>query len=260
MTEIDDRHEVIEELSGAAALRALSPEEARLVSSHLEGCARCREQYAELAATAELLLRVPEPVEPSPGLRDRILALAAQTPQDLPDEGASAAPSAPPPLPFQPRRPQRRFDWRSLGLVASLAATLFFGYSTLRLQGELAAQTDRVSRAEAVIQAATTGRVVQVRGTGERPEVRGTAMEARGRAQLYLEGLPPPPEGQLYQVWLVPPGGQPIGAGLATGGGDPQTIPLQRPLEGMALVAVTLEPAPGGSPRPTSPILAAGRL
>ena len=256
-------HAAIEELSGVAALRALTPDEMRFVAAHLAGCASCRRQYAELAAVADLLLRVPEPVEPPPGLRERILALAAQTPQDGPaaetgavTEGAAPArptePVAPPPP--VPLAPRRRFDWRNLGLVASLAAALFFGYSTVRLQSEL-------SQVSPIVQAAARGRTAAVAGTQAAPQIRGTAYEVDGRAQLRLEQLPDPPSDRVYQVWLIPPGGRPIGVGLGPPGrGGTQTIPLDRPLEGMEVIAVTLEPAPLGSDGPTSDIFASGQL
>ncbi|HEY3081140.1 MAG TPA: anti-sigma factor [Chloroflexota bacterium] len=319
MSERNRSHETIEDLSGVAALRALTPDEARFVAAHLAGCASCRRQYVELAAVAELLLRVPEPVEPPAGLRERILALAAQTPQEgqladpraegtrseadrgeTPPTGApsAAAPpagapppeagspttdggpaspegtdrppagrpagreaaSARPPVPLAPRAP-RRFDWRDLGLVASLAAALFFGYSSLRLRDELDARSARLAQVEPIANAAARGRTAPVAGTDAAPQIHGAVAEIDGRAQLYLEQLPSPPADRLYQVWLIPPGGQPIGVGVGSPGeGGTQTIPLDRPLAGMRLIAVTLEPAPLGSEGPTSEIFAAGTL
>ncbi|HEY3109258.1 MAG TPA: zf-HC2 domain-containing protein, partial [Chloroflexota bacterium] len=84
MSEQDRSHEAIEELAGAAALRALTPDEARFVAEHLAGCARCRALYRELARAADLLLRAPEPIEPPPELRARVMAEIARTPQHSP--------------------------------------------------------------------------------------------------------------------------------------------------------------------------------
>ena len=244
MSEQRDGHEAIQELAGAAALRALTPDEGRFVASHLAGCPDCRRAYAELASVADLLLRVPEPVQPPAALRQRILDLAAQTPQE-------AVLRAEPP-------PSRRFDWRDLALVASLAATLFFGWSTLRLQSDLQDQRARLAQTEPLIRAAASGsRVVALAGTPQAPQVRGAATDT----QLYLESLPQPPPDRLYQVWLIPPGGQPIGVGMSQPGqGGTQTIRLDRPLTGMDTIALTQEPAPNGSPGPTTAILAAARL
>jgi hypothetical protein len=277
-----DGHEAIQELSGAAALRALTPDETRFVRAHLAACPTCRRAYAELFAVADVLLRVPEPVTPPPALRQRILDLAAQTPQESPlplgeggrraGEGAArpeARATAPPSDALTPTLSQReraparprRFDWRDLGLVASLAATLFFGWTTVRLQSDLQEQRTRLAQTEPIVRAAAAGRVVPIAGTAQAPQVRGALAESSGRVELYLESLPTPPDDRVYQVWLIPPGGPPIGAGVSEPGrGGTQVIPLDRPLTGIELIAVTQEPAPRGSPGPTSAILASARL
>ena len=121
-----DPHADIRELSGIAAVRALTADEARTVSEHLAGCDSCRAEYEELRTVADLLLRAPEPIAPSPELRSRILAAVAADPRQ------EASDSAPAPIPIAARR--RRFDWRNLALAASFAAAVFFGYSTYRLQ------------------------------------------------------------------------------------------------------------------------------
>jgi anti-sigma-K factor RskA len=276
-----DGHEAIQELSGAAALRALTPDESRFVRAHLAGCPTCRRAYAELFAVADVLLRVPEPVTPPAALRQRILDLAAQTPRESPlpqgeggrrpgqgvaepEERVTVPPGdalTPTPVRRERERPRRRFDWRDLGLVASLAATLFFGWTTLRLQSDLQDQRTRLAQTEPVVRAAAAGRVVPIAGTAQAPQVRGALAESAGRAELYLEALPKPPDDRVYQVWLIPPGGQPIGAGVSEPGqGGTQVIPLDRPLTGIELIAVTQEPAPRGSPGPTTQILASARL
>ena len=69
-----------------------------------------------------------------------------------------------------------------------------------------------------------------------------------------------PPADHVYQVWLIPPGGQPVGAGLSRPGeGGTQSIPIERSLADRQTVAITLEPA-GGSPGPTTPVLAVATL
>ena len=229
----NDPHAEIRELSGAAAVRALTPDEAARVAEHLRTCARCRAEFAELRTVADLLLRVPEPVVPPPELRARILDAI----------GHDAEPSAigTVEIPRSARNDieqRRRFDWRSLALAASLLVALFFGYSTYR------AQTDH------------NARVVQLASAS----IRGSVVDGPNGTTLYLENLPQPPADRAYEVWLIPPGGQPIGVGLSKAGqGGSQAIPLDRGLAGMQTVAVTEEPA-GGSPGPTSQILVATQL
>lgn len=265
----DSEHAEISQLSGLAALRALAPEDEQRVADHLRRCAICRATFAEQRAAADLLLRLPEPVEPSPELKGRIMAAIVAEPQgghgdaETGRRGAGAPPlsvSPRPPVPLSPRPTRRRWDWRELGLAASVAAALFFGYSTWRLQNDVAAVSARLAQQEAVVRAATQGRVVQMAATGASPQVRGAVAESGDATYVYLDGLPTPPHDQAYQVWLIPPGGQPVGAGLSEPGhGGTQTIRLHRGLAGMQQVAVTQEPA-GGSPGPTSQVLVAARL
>lgn len=88
---------------------ALSPAEAEAVSVHLEACADCRQELAELRSVVALLHAVP-PVVPPADLAERVhLALAA-----LPDE--PAVPRAAPP------RASSRFNWGSAAAGAAVAA------------------------------------------------------------------------------------------------------------------------------------------
>src|SRR5579884_2515883 len=148
---VNDEHEPIRELSGAAALRALTPDEARLVAAHLAECAACRAEFAELRETAELLLRAPEPIRPPPELRSRVMAaIALETRRP---DGPVEVPAVPIPLPRAPTR--KKWDWRELGLVASLALALFFGYWTARLSGEVAGMSAQLQQQQALVRAAT---------------------------------------------------------------------------------------------------------
>jgi anti-sigma-K factor RskA len=233
----NDPHADIRELSGAAAVRALTPNEAARVSEHLRTCASCRAAYAELRTVADLLLRAPEPVAPPPELKTRVLAaVAAEAETRRAADAETRRASAPrPPVSLSPRP---RWDWRSLALAASLLMALFFGYSTYQ------AQTSR------------NARVVEIASAS----IRGSVVDGPNGTTLYLENLPQPPSDRAYQVWLIPPGGHPQGVGLSKAGqGGSQSIPLDRGLAGMQTIAVTEEPA-GGSPGPTSQILAAAQL
>lgn len=240
-------HAEIRELSGAAAVRALTPDEAARVAAHLRTCASCRAEYAELRTVADLLLRVPEPVTPPPELKARIMAQIAADAETRRGrdagtvgrgDGESPPASAPrPPVPLSPR-PRRRWDWRSLALAASLLVALFFGYSTYRIQNE------------------RNARVVQLASAS----IRGSVVDGPNGAVVYFDNLPPPPADRAYEVWLIPPGGQPIGVGISKAGqGGTQSVPLDRGLTGMRTIAVTEELA-GGSPGPTSQILVAANL
>ena len=68
----------------------------------------------------------------------------------------------------------------------------------------------------------------------------------------------PAPQGQVHELWLIPPGGAPVALGLLESA--PLTIATAKPQAGWTL-AVSLEPA-GGSPtgQPTGPVLMAAEI
>jgi anti-sigma-K factor RskA len=193
------------------------------------------------------------------------MAEIARTPQDGPTSVPSPSPLPPPrrlepPVARAPEPSRRRLGWRDWSLLGSIAAALYFGFWSLRLQNDVALMSARLAQQEPLRRAAVDGRVVRLAGTPAAPQVRGAVAETPQATLVYLENLPQPATDRAYQVWLIPSGGQPIGAGVSSPGtGGSQTIPLDRPLTNIQTVAVTQEPA-GGSLAPTSDILAAGRL
>ncbi|GAA4546991.1 anti-sigma factor domain-containing protein [Pseudonocardia xishanensis] len=70
----------------AWALHVLEPAEADEMSAHLAGCAECRVTVAETEETLAALGGGLAPEEPPAGLRNRILDVAAETPQETPQE------------------------------------------------------------------------------------------------------------------------------------------------------------------------------
>lgn len=68
----------------------------------------------------------------------------------------------------------------------------------------------------------------------------------------------PAPQGQVHELWLIPPGGAPVSLGLLEAA--PLTLPGPRPQAGWTL-AITLEPA-GGSPidGPTGPVVMSAEI
>jgi hypothetical protein len=73
--------------------------------------------------------------------------------------------------------------------------------------------------------------------------------------------LPPAPEGKVYQLWFVTPT-EKISAGLITpdsGGHGFVVVQFPSSAAQLAAAAITLEPK-GGSPQPTSPIYALGKV
>jgi anti-sigma-K factor RskA len=78
-------------------------------------------------------------------------------------------------------------------------------------------------------------------------------VQPSGAAQLAVYGLDPAPAGKIYEVWVIE-AGKPLPAALFAGGGDTVLVRLTRPVPKGAVVAITLERAPGAA-KPTPPIL-----
>jgi Anti-sigma-K factor rskA len=81
--------------------------------------------------------------------------------------------------------------------------------------------------------------------------------QANGRAELVVSGMPQPPLGKIYEVWLArgsaPP--QPTDALFGVTGSGLGSVNVPGNLDGVKEVMVTSEPL-GGSSRPTSsPVL-----
>ena len=66
-------HSEYQELLVAQALAALDSSEARTLRAHLESCAECRGQLAELREATALLAHAAEPAAPSDEVRRRIM-------------------------------------------------------------------------------------------------------------------------------------------------------------------------------------------
>jgi anti-sigma-K factor RskA len=97
-------------------------------------------------------------------------------------------------------------------------------------------------------------------GTEAAPQASGTLYVRDGQGTLVLSNLEPLSSDQTYQLWLIPPDGAPIPAGLLGQAGEPvETITLDLPatLDDIAAVGISVEP-PGGSAAPSGPIVLLG--
>jgi anti-sigma factor RsiW len=103
-------------LAGAYALDALPPDEAAAFADHLQECAPCRQEVAEMQVTAaQLGLQVAQ--GPPPGLRDRILQAIRDTRQVPPViQGRGAADDR-----------TRRTAWPRLLAAAAVALVVLGG-------------------------------------------------------------------------------------------------------------------------------------
>jgi anti-sigma-K factor RskA len=86
--------------------------------------------------------------------------------------------------------------------------------------------------------------------------VRASLLRDADRAELRLAGMPQPPIGEVYEIWLTEPGAgpRPTNALFTPTSAGTADVEVPGSLDGVSAITVTAEPR-GGSSRPTSPVL-----
>jgi anti-sigma-K factor RskA len=237
-----------ERWSGSAAaylLGAMEDHEATTFESHLADCPLCREEVDSLAPAARALPSAVDPVAPPPALKARIMAEVEREAALL----AAAGPEADRPAraPARPRERRRR-TWLGLPRWApvAIAAVLLVGVAVGIGVGQLGGSGQRTVQA-------------QVLDKSRAPHASVKIEVGSDGATLVAHGLPAPPSGRVYQVWLKRGGHapQPTSALFTPRSDGTATATVPGDLSGIDQMLVTDEP-PGGSRRPTtSPLLAA---
>ncbi|RKT54613.1 anti-sigma factor [Saccharothrix australiensis] len=239
-------------LIGAYVLDAVTDAERLVFEEHLAACSGCARETAELRETTALLAD-PTAAEPPAGLRDRVLAEAARTPQPPP----IARTPQPPPIAGAP--PRRRAWSRRAGSLAAAAAVAVA--VTLGVQGVVGdRQFERELQALRQVEA-DRGRLVELLAAPDaalaRGEVAGggtgtaVASAAKGQVLFLAHGLARLPEDRAYQLWLIDDAGPRSAGLLPPSGGQPGPL-LAGGFTGGEAVGLTVEPR-GGSDRPTTP-------
>lgn len=246
-TERDD----FENLSGAFALDAVSPEERAAVERALAASESLRAEAGELADTASALADATSPVKPTAGLKDAIFAQLDATPQLPREERVPDAVVAPGPVESRARARWFRRPGVIVAGVAAAAALVVGGITVPILLGGTTQQQDpfqaiaSASDAETVTAPVVGGGTATVVWSGE-----------LGRAAIELEGATPLDESNDYELWFMGADGT-RSAGLVQ---VDDTGDARQELTGEMgagdVIGLTVEPA-GGSPQPTGePILA----
>jgi len=190
----------------------------------------------------------------------------------------TAAPSVTPPARLRrkvtalvsepPRSPRWAHAW-ALVAAAAVIAAVFLNVRERRASEELARlsaqasfdrrELERVNQALAILNAPEARQVVFGEGQPQPPRGR-VFLDPRRGVLLLASNLPPAPAGKIYEMWVIPKGGQPVPAGLFQSEADSTALHLLSGPVNLAqtgAIAVTLEPA-GGVPQPTStPIIVA---
>jgi anti-sigma factor RsiW len=225
-------------------LGALPDEEHERFAAHLATCEHCQTAVAELQVAADALPLATVQLQPPPELKDRIMAVVrseAQLRQSA--EGADPRPAT------QARRqPWWRGRFLGLGAIpAAVAASLIVA----------------VLVAGGILLSGGGGETRTVQGQvliASAPTARAAVKLSDDATKLTVSGMPAPPAGKVYQVWLKPPmqAPRPTNALFRVDSKGDADVQIQNGrLKGIEQVLVTAEPD-GGSRAPTSdPVIAA---
>lgn len=213
------------------ALDALEPLERSRFEDHLDVCADCRDELAGFQATA---IRLGDTVRHAPpaGLRDRLLAEIASTPQERPVVATLT----------QRRRGLRRTLPRLAMAAAFLVGAVGVGgYVVEHHNVQQARQaTDDMSR---IIGASD---VVVSSVPYKSGSIKLFSSSSADGAVVIAKNLPAPADRKVYQVWMVKDSVPTSKGTFATSGEMTMTG-----MAGSDHIALTIEPA-GGSKQPTS--------
>jgi anti-sigma factor RsiW len=228
--------------AGPWVLGALDESDAHAFAAHLERCAICRDEVAQLQVVADVLPMAAPQAVPPPELKHRIMAVVESEAQLL----RAAGPEADRPPAREPARPpRRRLPGRLAWIHPVPAAVLATAVLAVGIAVGVLASGDGTST--------TTHPGFGPRGAQVALEVTGS------RGELDLRHMPAAPAGRVYQVWLVSGKQKPRPSHtLFTVASDGRArVEIMESLKGTGQVLVTAEP-PGGSPAPTSsPIVGA---
>ena len=222
-------HDELRTLIAPYVLGALTADELRVVRAHILSCDECMIEADGYARDASSLLLTVDPAPVPEGFEDRVFARVT-------DE--RAVPST------APRR-KRRWSLAAVMSVVLLIATVALGVALLDTRNDLA-ESERVLAAvvgtEGLELTGTNGAVAKMVPTDD-----GSVFVA--------SGLPEPPEGRTYQLWLMR-GDEVTSGGTFDSSDGFARVEVPRSVEQFERAAVTVEPA-GGSEEPTSePVMA----
>jgi anti-sigma-K factor RskA len=256
-------HSEYEELAAGYVLGALEPDDEDVFRRHLEGCEACQANVRELeAVVGELAYAVPQVDPPDTvwaGIRREIRAEAVRRPAvPQPDTtGAGAAVRA-------GRRGRGRRFLPGLAAAAAIVLVAALSVWNLNLRDQNTVYRDRVAALERATQLANDPNAALV-SLDDSPGPAGAAgtviaSSREDRGVLIVENLPPLARDRVYELWAVPGGD--LGKAEKALVFQPlrrpgtQTLLFETPIQPGTVFAITEEPAPDGSEKPTSqPIL-----
>ncbi len=247
-------HEEYQDLLAASALTALDDGDARALKSHLVNCTECRAELGQWENTASALALEAAPMEPSPEVRERILASIRAGSRS---ESARVVPFVPP-----PRTTWSTFNsFRAVAAIIIVALALFaMGWMMMqrqrdraelaRLKGELYQTQADLKREHGMLAwlSQPDTRMMTLAGTKMAPNAQAMlAYDKNGHAMLMTKGLPAAPAGMAYQLWFIKDNKKMPGKVFTTDYAGQGMLEDQVPeiARQAAVFAVTLEPDQG---------------
>ena len=230
MTNVNCDH-LVDYLNGS-----LDEQQRRQFEQHLAECPECREI---VDMTGELPY-LADPVEPSPGMKARIMDAVFEEQQNNGPTEVKPTVRAAHPAPAKPKRNFNSSKWTPLiaaGLLVSLLGNAYAFY-------ELSDQPDEPATPEVAFETINLQPSEAFAGVG-------TAAIVRDDNALNLlvqaDQLAPLSGEEVYQIWLLKDG-QPIPAGAFTADEENEGaafFSLEEDTEGWDTIAITLEPQRG---------------
>lgn len=258
---IDDVHL----MTGAYVLDSLTQGERAEFEQHLGTCERCGTEVRELGVTLAEVATAEAAIPPG-SLRDRVLAQVTITPQLPPVSGggsditASRAVRASSPSSIRHDQPPRR-AWRMGALLAGAAAVAAIAFGIGSWSAQRTQQTPVVAPADEVarIVAAPDARMSTFR-SAQGADSKVIVAPSMGAAVIMAKDVPMPPEGMIYQAWVMDRAGAKHGMEtfVPTADGAVESM-IHGDFADATRLEVTVEPM-GGSDEPSSRPIAVAAL
>jgi anti-sigma-K factor RskA len=243
-------HSEYDELAAGYVLGALEPDDEHAFQRHLGGCPICEANVRELESVVGQLAYSAPPAEPPDtvwaGIRRQIRPEAAR------------------PRPLARARGGGRRLLAGLAAAAAVLAVVGLALWNLSLRDQNAVYRERVAaleRAAELVNEPNAARVALEGAGGARATVLASTRQDRG--VLLVEDLPPLQRGRVYELWGVPEGqiarAEKALVFVPLRRQGVQTLEFRVPIQPGTVFAITEEPGPAGSEKPTGqPLLSGG--
>jgi anti-sigma-K factor RskA len=251
-----NEHEQFAEDLALHALGSLAGHERIALEKHLQGCSACRIELEHLCSdTALLALSAAGPMPPQRA-RQRLMNAVKREPRF--------------PVGLPSGRPIRWWSALAWAAAAAMVIAVAFLWSQnqnlaqqiARLKSDENTQQEQLAQAKEIVNtltAADAQRVTLVAAkTPPQPQGKAIYLRRKGSLIFLANNLAPLPPQRIYELWLIPPAGSPVPAGLfkpdARGSATLVNPPLPQGMEAKAF-AITVEPEAGSAAPTSTPIM-----